>query len=381
MKEAIQRGLKYYPYIYELQKIKNSFSCHVQKEYDLAKGANFFIILVLYDTFKRFSKIIDSRKIPSKIDELDADSPLPEIVNKIGRTYCPNVKLINIKPILTIEDTLNYKNNQLTNYGFVFTAQIRNKTLDDLKIQFNVKEDIDFLSKCILNHVRNSISNEEFAEACLKEANTNEKYRGRYWFHNNFVKKFILTNHLKKKKEFLNILRERIRDAKTILDVSCGDSSLLVNLVNPSIKWAVGNDISWSQVSLIKRTLKNILYTNHDATNLPFKNKAFDISICSNTLHHMPSKYFLKKLFLNLERVSKRILIVEIEDPLQIGGIPLFLNKYWYQKFLGDVGENYYSEEKFQKTLSNYFSEKYHINFFSFKNIQGKYLIAELIEK
>ena len=167
---------------------------------------------------------------------------------------------------------------------------------------------------------------------------------------------------------------------RTILDASCGDSQLLTDIVTEKgndIDFAIGNDISWSQISLIKNKKENISFTNHDSTNLPFGENAFGVAICCNTLHHMPSEKHLTNLFQNLIRVAEKVIIVEIEDPQKTGGFAKLLNKYYYEGFLKDVGERYLSQEEFRlKVQEN--SKDAKIHFSNFKNIQGNYMIAEI---
>lgn len=84
------------------------------------------------------------------------------------------------------------------------------------------------------------------------EVSTNEKYRNRYKFHNDFIKKYILTEKRKKKAEFTELIKNNIKDASSIIDVSCGEDKFIFNLSRDlGINLAVGNDISWSQIGLM----------------------------------------------------------------------------------------------------------------------------------
>ncbi len=202
----------------------------------------------------------------------------------------------------------------------------------------------------------------------------------RYLIHKEVVKRFILTNKRKNKKGFIQLLSRLMNGYKTILDASCGDSQLLTDIVaekGNNIDFAIGNDISWSQVSLIKNKNENISFTNHDSTNLPFSENAFGVAICCNTLHHMPSEKHLAKLFQNLIRVAEKVIIVEIENPQNTGGFPKLLNKYYYEGFLQDVGERYLSQEEFRLKVEEN-SKDAKVRFSNFKNIQGNYMIAEI---
>ena len=92
----------------------------------------------------------------------------------------------------------------------------------------------------------------------------------------------------------------------------------------------------------------------------------------------MPDKRSLVFLLKEMFRISKKIIIVEIEDPSLIGGIPHILNKYWYIGFLKDVGGAYLSEKEFDLILNEVFKGKAKIKRQNFINITGKYMIAEI---
>ena len=142
----------------------------------------------------------------------------------------------------------------------------------------------------------------------------------------------------------------------------------------------VGNDISWSQIESLNNKYQEVIFTNHNAVSLPFIDKAFDVAYCSNTLHHMPNKKTLINLLKSMEKVAKKLIIVEIENPAIIGGFAQTLNKYWYMKYLKDVGGAYLSNQQFHLIINDTFSKEYNIKFQVFENIMGRYMIA-IIEK
>jgi len=210
------------------------------------------------------------------------------------------------------------------------------------------------------------------------EISTNEKYRGRYIFHNNVVKKYILTDKRKRKTEFKELIKSSIgNDAKSIIDISCGDDSFIPNLGKElKIPTIVGNDISWSQIELLNQKHNDMLFTNHNATALPFIENAFDVSYCSNTLHHMPNRKALLSLLESIFYISKKVIFTEIEDPKVVGGFPHFLNKHWFMGYLKDVGGAYLKESDFQSIIQNTFEKRADVKLSTFRNIMGKYLIA-----
>ena len=125
----------------------------------------------------------------------------------------------------------------------------------------------------------------------------------------------------------------------------------------------------------LKEKKNNLLFTNHDAVGLPFLDNSADVSIFCNTMHHMPTHTHLELLLENLYRVGKKSVIIEIEKPSKTGLFPHLLNKYWYMGFLKDVGGAYLEEQEFQTIVKSAAKDK-NVEFSSFKNIQGKYMIA-----
>lgn len=173
-----------------------------------------------------------------------------------------------------------------------------------------------------------------------------------------------------------------IGSPKSIIDVSCGEDKFIFNLSRElNIPLTVGNDISWSQIEVLNKEYEEVIFTNHNAASLPFKNKSFDVAYCSNTLHHMPNKKTLISLLNKLFDVSDKIIVVEIENPIITGGFPKWLNKNWYIGYLKDVGGAYLSEQQFQIIIKELFQQRAEIKFCNFRNIMGNYMIAEINRK
>ena len=78
-----------------------------------------------------------------------------------------------------------------------------------------------------------------------------------------------------------------------------------------------------------------------------------------------------------LDKISNEIVIVEIANPKEANGLPKFLNKYLYTNFLRDVGNCYLNEEQFKNILNTKF-KKHNIEYTTFKNVLGTYMIAKI---
>ncbi|MCX6754034.1 MAG: methyltransferase domain-containing protein [Candidatus Nomurabacteria bacterium] len=350
--EYVKYSFGVYKKIYSLPTIK--YEGDVSEElFNYVKHRKYFLLLSAYDEVGR---IYLERNVQEKLywslpggsihKNEDFHTAVKRLANKINGG---SVKLLlgEVEPVAFIENKFIYKDQFYIHYGIAFMARIRNKgqlETEDTEgsfVHLNEKE---------LNNI-NRYSNKEVARLCNNkiklskdkfpevEVSANENYQYRYLIHNNIIKRFILTPRLKKKDLFFKLINDKLNNVKSFLDISCGDSDILKQLsLRHYFNYVVGNDISWSQIGFINKDNNEVIYTNHNAAHLPFKNNSFDVSYCGNTLHHMSSREEMQSTLDSMFRVSKKIIIVEIEKPKNTGLIPHLLNKYWYQKYLGDVG-------------------------------------------
>lgn len=94
----------------------------------------------------------------------------------------------------------------------------------------------------------------------------------------------------------------------------------------------------------------------------------------------MPNKETLINTLKSMYEISKKIIIVEIENPQLTGDFAKWLNKNYFIGFLHDVGGAYLSEDDFKTIINNIFYNRAEVIFSKFENIMGKYFIA-VIEK
>lgn len=173
-------------------------------------------------------------------------------------------------------------------------------------------------------------------------------------------------------------IMEYVRKGDHFLDVACGDD-LFIFEVATRAGLCVGNDVQWIQVKrLIEHNASqspknmNVSFTNHDACDLPFK-KQFDLTLCKNLLHHMKSKPQLIQLLQSLRSVSRRVLIVDPENP-DSGTRRARLWRQYYVKLLKDQGDKFFTCDEFQRVLREFFGSN--CEFRTVKTIKGNYLFC-----
>lgn len=384
-----------YKTIYDLPHVK--IECKVSKSlFDYCLRKKYFVLLLLYD---EEGKIYVNRQMSNALFwglpgcSIKDRETINQTLERLAKTVNSSIKIGNVEPVISITNSFIYSEQEINHYGLGFMARIRNKnnikteSLTGDFIDINTEE-ISFVNSSASKKIievfcrRYKELNQRTNRCCQEnEINTNEVYKKRYEIHNNIVKKFILTNKRKRKDEFKALLIKLLDNPKSIVDISCGEDKFIFNLSRElGIKQVVGNDISWSQIEFLSDSFPEVIFTNHNAASLPFKKNIFDVAFCSNTLHHMPNKETLISVLKNMYKISKRMVIIEIENPTITGGLPRILNKYWYIKFLKDVGGAYLSFSQFKTIMNSLFSEKAEVKFDCFRNITGNYMVAEIIK-
>ena len=382
-----------YQKIYGLSNIE--CKCEVSKKlFDYAKRKDLFLLLLLYNSE---GKIYLDRNMSDKLywdlpgSSIRDSETIHDALDRIAKRIDNKILIGDVEPIITITNVFQYDNQIITHNGLAFMARIRNNPnidINSLKGDFiEINEDeMKYINRLVSKKVvelgnariRNLKEKlrEDFQE---KEVNTNEQYKNRYIIHNNIMKRYILTQKRKRKVEFKKLIEGYIGKAKSIIDVSCGEDQFIFNLAQEKeMSLIVGNDISWSQIQFLNSKFDDVIFTNHNAAALPFQEDSFEIAYCSNTLHHMPNKITLVNMLESMFKISKKIIIVEIEDPKKIGGFPKWLNQKWFIGFLKDVGGAYLSKNEFEIIIRAVFKNRAKIKITNFKNIMGNYMIAEI---
>lgn len=335
-----------------------------------------------YDFYK---EKYDLRTLDLKITD---DTILYLIYDEKYCYYLKDNEFITDKKNIDILDKINYLNNnhklKITNF---YPVCYCNKTLViALKTDFSntnlkkyYKEDLNALYQQLINYHKSRYFTLFLSSNVKNEMTMSRKYINRYKFHEKVLKKYILTNRLRCKDEFHQILYDLLPNKKSIIDVSCGDNSDIF-LIAKKKKYSqiVGNDICLNYLNLRKE--KDVIYTNDNIELNRIKKNIYDVSFCKNTLHHMNNLTNINNALNFLNKISNEIIIVEIMDPKQYKGLPRFLNKYLYTKFLKDVGNCYLNEEQFINIINDNFKNHF-IEYRSFENILGTYKIAKIIKK
>ncbi|NUQ57585.1 MAG: methyltransferase domain-containing protein [Candidatus Paceibacter sp.] len=255
------------------------------------------------------------------------------------------------EPVAIVKNLFTCGGKSLLHIGIAFVALSRGKVSDCSKNIKNLFTKETSIKTAYQNDKIIIMANKRIAEKNAKvpseEIDSVKKISfPLYIAHNYIIKPIGSMASNKIDRVIFNMITER---PDSVLDVSCGDSSLLNKLrktYNPKI--CMGNDISWKIIKMAKKENLGIIFTNHNILNLPYK-KIFDLVIFKNTLHHLDWKNQTKAID-NLKKISKQLIIVDIDDPKNYS----FLSKIWnfyYKHVLGDCGKYFLSFEKFKKII------------------------------
>lgn len=169
----------------------------------------------------------------------------------------------------------------------------------------------------------------------IEEATEDHTESWRGWLHGKVVRPLVfgLSSRL-----IRNELLKMMPPAGTLIDVACGDDTLVLELGRKlGCKLIVGNDICWRAVDRLRDYSHHkgldLFLSNHDITELPF-NIQFDAGLVKNVLHHIPGVSEASAFLARLRTLTRTVVLVEYEDP-QTSRLGRFWNRY-YEGWLGD---------------------------------------------
>lgn len=302
---------------------------------------------------------------------------------RLSEQIYPNINLGELEPIAILENKFTYQEKECIHLGIAFVARIRNNSLySDLytnksirgqMINFHLLNNKDFADETatqwdkLVALVKVYVSNRNIHNVQEGEISGYLGKKIRYQIHNKITKPFLkVVGQFAFKYKIADITKKMEEivlsdNPNRIIDIACGDNPFIIKLAHKhDFEMIVANDLSWFQLQDLQKninfesfrnTSSTVIFTNHDAKSLPFKDKFFDVLICKNVLHHMDNFDYLKSLIGEMNRISKKVVIVEVLDPLYEGRWGRFRHKYIYDKLLKEVeaGDNFLSREAFKR--------------------------------
>ena len=131
------------------------------------------------------------------------------------------------------------------------------------------------------------------------------------------------------------------KNYNSVLDIGCGTGYLFELLNSQKDGEYVGIDLAENMIKKAKeKNIKNCIFLNGSANNLPFEDEYFDIAVCSQSFHHYPYPNDAMKA---AKRVLKKGGLYIISDT-GVGGIGAWIDNNFIFKFMNSG--DYHTENK-----------------------------------
>lgn len=341
---------------------------------------HYFTIISIYNLKKEIFLIRDFNKyigweLPGGY--VNNEESIENTVNRIVLTET-GLEIDELSPVVIVKNVFKCKNKKSIHYGIAFMALSRGKIkpyLQNFQTCFTqeIPSKTAYQNDKIIRLVKNKLYGQKYKPPFEEiESVKTKNFSLLYFFHKYLIKHIGNFSSIKIKESIFNLIEG---SPQTILDASCGDSSIINDLCrkyNPET--CIGNDISWKTITLMKNKNKKVIFTNHNVLDLPY-NLKFDLVVFKNTLHHIEKKY-QKKLLIDLKSRAKQLIVVDINDPQNSSFLSKIWNKY-YVYLLGDQGESFLTFDEFKEIAK--------IKKFSFKSglistIKGDYFYASITD-
>jgi ubiquinone/menaquinone biosynthesis C-methylase UbiE len=166
--------------------------------------------------------------------------------------------------------------------------------------------------------------------------------------------------------ELAGIIKKFSGKTLRCVDVACGTGEIIFKLASqfPDIEF-IGTDFSEAMLRVARvkcSMLPNTQFVLANVQELPFEHDAFDLSICTDALHHFSSP---AESFAEIRRITKKGGHVFVADPAN----DTFLKKIILKLFgtIFDKPQKYYSREEVEDLLAhtNFTTALYRYRYFT----------------
>ncbi|MDP3875094.1 MAG: methyltransferase domain-containing protein [bacterium] len=367
-----------YKKVYELPELE--YEEKVSSEFfELCKRKYYFVIVSIYNLKNEILLIRDFNKaigweLPGGY--VNDHESIEEAINKITLNEA-GLNIDELSPVAIIKNTFRSGDKKIVHSGVAFMALSRGsvKTYPkNFQAHFtsSTPEKIAYQNDKVLSIVRKQLSNKAHHPP-FEEIDSVKNFSLLYLLHRYVIKRIGNFSSRKIKRVIFDLIEGK---PKSILDASCGESSIINELYEkykPDI--CIGNDISWKAITLIKNKNSLVFFTNHNVLNLPYRIK-FDLVIFKNTFHHIEKEH-QEEVLSNLKKMAKQLIIIDVDDPQN----STFRSKLWnsyYVYLLGDQGDSFLTFNEFKKILNSENIAGYRIKTDVIDTIKGNYFYASV---
>ncbi len=369
-----------YKKIYDLPEL--AYEEHVSGDFfEFYKKKHSFVIVSIYNPKKEYLLLRDFNKaigweLPG--GHINEHESLEEAINRIVLDET-GLEIDELSPVAIIRNIFKYRGQVIIHSGIAFMALSRGRIAPypkNIQACFtrNIPEKVAYQDDKILSLVKQRLDTKKhpppFAEI---DSVKSKNFSARYLLHKYVIKRI---GNFSSRKITKTIFALITGNPKTILDASCGDSSIINELCErytPDI--CVGNDISWKAITRMKGKKSGVFFTNHNVLDLPYK-ITFDLAIFKNTLHHIEKRY-QREVIENLQHLAKQLIIVDVDDP-QHSTLRSKLWNAYYVHLLGDQGDSFLTFRALEKMLASKHSTGDNLKMGVINTIKGRYFYASI---
>lgn len=203
-------------------------------------------------------------------------------------------------------------------------------------------------------------------------------WRDRVYYQEELKKRALGEKEEMESAKFItSLVVKESNDCDSILDVGCGTGHFILSLEKKIKKTFLYHGIDITEQHIIDANsifgnIKEYTFQIGDIRNLPIKDKSFNVSICSNTIPHIPNidkaiqelirttknDIFIRMLIGNETLISKKALTDEMDE----NGEPI---SYMYV--------NIYKEDYIKKIIGDSFKVKIYDDVFDEERIKTHY--------
>ena len=373
-----EKAIQAYKKVYKLPELEHEEQVS-EDFFMLYNRKHFFTVITVYNLKNECFLIRDFNKcigweLPGGyiMDNESIESSVNRIIN------CETgLEIDELCPVAIVKNIFKCGDKTVTHQGVAFMAMSRGKNKSypqNFQTCFtnDIPKEIAYQNDKILRLTKEKLDrkkcNPPFEEI---ESVKSKNFSLLYFLHKYLVKPIGSLSSKKIRNKIFNLIEEK---PNTILDASCGDSSVINDLCkkyNPEI--CIGNDISWKTITMMKGKNPKVIFTNHNVLNLPYGMK-FDLVVFKNTLHHIEKDQQLK-LLKDLKNIAKQLIIVDIDDPQNSSLLSKLWNDY-YVYLLDDKGDSFLSFKEFKSIVE---AEEYKkLDTGLIDTIKGKYFYANI---
>lgn len=378
--EAVGQVVEKYRQLYNLPTLEHVESVDYRFFLQARRGA-VFVVVAAHNRAREFLVIRNFSRgsgweLVGGFVDVESSEQLERAVSRVMKKECA-LGVVEMAPIAVVKNVFACGKEQITHIGLAYVAECEENPsfTGNIAGDFSSHTPHRMLAsdREVLTLARKRIK-EKIGIVPTNEIHSVRRFKFPIWLHEHVVSP--LTHPLSSALIDVSLLAIIGRPA-SFLDVAAGDDDLALKIYRRCRPFlCVANDITTVSTQFLRSLTKKgeeVIFTNHNALDLPFAVR-FDVVLCKNTLHHMHSQDEINTLLISLKRVSKRLVIMDVENPRSSTKRAGIWNWY-YRKFLGDQGGYFLSHPRFMEIIRGFFPNGKH-QFHNVSTIKGDYMIA-----